>query len=156
MASWWCCDSKWKCYCCGEREHNVPFKCATPPRRWVGTQKETHRLKRKSNTGSCSLSQWDTTGMFEQQYGHLFSLRCLLHKDRLREGTEGGRDSLNHWLFHGDASVGPPSEVTVMFTLNPQWITDRISYSCGMREDRTEGHTLYQIFNQSLQLFPQQ
>ena len=48
-------------------------------------------------------------------------------------------------LLLGPGYARLPSEVTVMSTLNPQWITDRISYSWGMRKDKTEGHTLYQL-----------
>ena len=84
--------------------------------------------------------------------GLLFSLRWFLHKDRVREGPEAGGILSIIAFFMETLLLGPgyshlPSGVTVMLTLNPQWITDRISYSWGMREDRTEGHTLYQLRN---------
>ena len=83
---------------------------------------------------------------------HLSSLRRSPDKNRVREGPEAGGILSTIAFFMETLLLGPgysrlPSGVTVMLTLNPQWITDRISYSWGMREDRTEGHTLYQLRN---------
>ena len=95
--------------------------------------------------------------------GLLCFLCCLLHKDRRREGTEVGRGSLYNCLLHGEASVGP--WVCTTSVRGDRYVHVEPPVDHGQNfiilgdEERQNwrAHIVpAEIFNQSLQLFPQQ